>query len=143
MPDNAEARAREVLAELADELADNPRVRKVIDDAVQKLAGRPCRPHWWKTPEIGDDELTCAECGRSMRFSEINSDVRASVVNGYERRHGREAGRAFSEAYFAADRDHSDRIGFNKNRYQSAEAAMPRRSFDDEAAERRRKLYGG
>ena len=55
--DDAEARAHGVLAELADDLADSPRVRKVIADAVRRLAPRPVRPRPDTRP------AGCVDCG--------------------------------------------------------------------------------
>ena len=90
-----EQAAAKGLESLIDECAGDDRVAGILRDAWQKLQGRPCKPHWWKMPEVGDNVLVCEECWRSMEFGTIPGDVRASIINGFERRHGVEAGRAF------------------------------------------------
>ena len=98
----SEARAIEALVSLVDELADDDRVTKILREAADKLRGHPCKPHWWRLPVVGDEALVCDECGRSLDFGKITRDVRASIFNGYERRHGREAESEFSSAFYAA-----------------------------------------
>ena len=94
-----EDRAIESLVSLADELADDPRVHAVLCDAIDKLRGRPCKPHWWRLPVVGDKALVCDECGRRLAFATMSGDIRASIVDGFERRHGEEAGADFRSAF--------------------------------------------
>ena len=95
----SEDRAIEALTSLADDLADDPRVHAVLCDAIQKLRGRPCKPHWWRLPVPGDDALVCDECGRRLAFATMTGDIRSSIANGFERRHGEEAGAEFRSAF--------------------------------------------
>ena len=55
MAAGAKERAHEVLSALLREVKDEPRVRRIVDDALLRLRSSRCRPCWWKTPEIGDD----------------------------------------------------------------------------------------
>ena len=95
----SEDTAIEALTSLADDLADDPRVHAVLCDAIQKLRGRPCKPHWWRLPAVGDSALVCDDCGRRLVFATMSGDVQASIVNGFERRHGEEAGAEFRSAF--------------------------------------------
>ena len=106
----SEARAIEALVSLVDELADDDRVTKILREAVDKLRGHPCKPHWWRLPAVGDEALVCDECGRRLEFGNITGDVRASIMLGYERRHGRESVAEFRSAWFAVDEDRHPRI---------------------------------
>ena len=99
----SEDRAIEALTSLADELADDPRVHKVVCEAIEKLRGRTCRPHWWRLPVVGDDALVCDECGRRVAFATMTGDIRSSIVNGFERRHGKEASTEFFSALCAVE----------------------------------------
>ena len=100
---DSENRAVEALTSLADELADDPRVNKIVCEAIEKLRGRPCRPHWWRLPVVGDNALVCDECGRRVAFATMTGDIRASIVNGFERRHGKEASTEFLSALCAVE----------------------------------------
>ena len=129
----SEDRAIEALASLADELADDPRVHAVLCGAIEKLRGRPCKPHWWRLPAVGDDALVCDECGRRLAFATMSGDVQASIVNGFERRHGEEAGADFRSA-------------FNKATARSSLLSQPDTwkgpSFDEQKARSRALRFG-
>ena len=99
----SEDRAIEGLTSLADELADDPRVHKIVCEAIDKLRGRPCRPHWWRLPVVGDEALVCDECGRRLAFAMMTPDTRSSIVDGFERRHGDEAVSDFLSALRAVE----------------------------------------
>ena len=63
-----------------------------------------CSPHTWNLPLVGDDGLTCITCGRYLDFmGDITPNIRASIVNGVERRLGRDAARTFSDRFTRAD----------------------------------------
>ena len=47
-----------------------------------------CKPHKWRMPKVGDDALECEACGRKLLYGQITPNMRASIVNGYERRMG-------------------------------------------------------
>ena len=100
-----EAKVRKALTRLAsDEVANDPfGENTVLHSAVQQLGGHTCRPHWWRLPIDGDDALVCDECGRRLLFDELTGNVRSSIVNGYERRNGRDEARTFSQALHAAE----------------------------------------
>ena len=98
----SEDTAIEALTSLADEHADDPRVHGIVCEAIEKLRGRPCRPHWWRLPVVGDESLVCDECGRRLAFATMSGDICASVVDGFERRHGEEAGAEFRSAFYKA-----------------------------------------
>ena len=56
-------------------------------------------------PKVGDTDLTCGECGRRMSLrGDLNGHRAATILDGYERRHGTDAGQAFREAFQAAQR---------------------------------------
>ena len=80
--------AVEGLVSLLDELIDDKRVSDILRDAIKKLQGRKCKPHWWRTPKAGDDSLVCDACGRELEFVALSGDIRSSILNGYENRHG-------------------------------------------------------
>ena len=82
--------AIEGLVSLLDELIDDKRVSDILRDAIKKLQGRKCKPHWWRTPKAGDDSLVCDTCGRELEFVAMSGDIRSSILNGYETRHGRD-----------------------------------------------------
>lgn len=88
---SAEERAREVLSVLLAEVKDEPRVQRIVDDALLRLRSRRCNPHLVEDPKIGDDALVCDECGRTMPLGEISPQVWVHVLDGYENRHGPEA----------------------------------------------------
>ena len=40
-----------------------------------------CRPHAWKVPEVGDDDLICLQCGRCMSLlGEVTETIRESIL---------------------------------------------------------------
>ena len=47
-----------------------------------------CRPHRWRKPQVGDDAIDCERCGRSIRYSEMSPNIRASIANGFYTRFG-------------------------------------------------------
>lgn len=102
MAAGAKERAHEVLSALLREVKDEPRVRRIVDDALLRLRESRCRPCWWKTPKIGDDALECYECGHKLPMGEISPPVWVHVLGGYERRHGPEATDDFRNALYAA-----------------------------------------
>ena len=108
MTEDQETRIIEALTEIADKFADNPRVRSIVADAIQKLMDRPCKPHWWAVPVAGYTELRCEVCNRRLAFAELTINMRSSIVNGYERRHGRPAGAAFRLKLYDAEKARSD-----------------------------------
>ena len=58
-----------------------------------------CKPHHWRSPEVGDKWLTCDVCGRLLPFHELHPQhVRYGVLRAYARRLGRDAAKAFGEA---------------------------------------------
>ena len=92
-----EEHAVDVLTRLAAEVADDPRVSGILQDSVRKLRARPCAPHWWRMPEVGDTHLTCGECDRRMSLrGDLNGHRAATILAGYERRHGAESSRSRS-----------------------------------------------
>ena len=97
-----EEKAIEALVSLVDELADDSRVHKILCEAVEKLRGRPCRPHWWRLPAVGDDALVCDQCGRRLRFATMGVNSMSSITDGFERRHGKKAGDTFRSAFIKA-----------------------------------------
>ena len=68
-----------------------------------------CRPHSWKTPEIGDDNLECTECGRKIDLMEISVNVRSSILNSIEIRRGPDPLDEFKAALTAAVDDRRTR----------------------------------
>ena len=53
------------------------------------VTDRPCKPHSWRTPKVGDDALACAVCDRRLSFvDELTPNIRASITVAYERRNG-------------------------------------------------------
>ena len=136
MRSQVEARAIEVLVSLVDELADDDRVTKILREAVDKLRGHPCKPHWWRLPVVGDEALVCDECGRRLDFGNITGDVRSSICNGYERRHGREAESEFSSAFGAAMEARYPRPDISVPAYLGTLPLRPRPSFHETFAQR-------
>ena len=54
-----------------------------------------CRPHAWKVPEVGDDDLICLQCGRCMSLlGEVTETIRESILGARVRHYGPEAGEA-------------------------------------------------
>ena len=135
MTTNPEQRAREVLTSLADEVADDGRVCSIIAAAIQKLMDRPCKPHWWCTPEPGDKTLVCDVCRHRLAFATMSGDILASIVNGYERRNGPIPAKEFRKAlYRIIDRDRPpERVSVTSNFRWSSSAA----SRDPESRRRR------
>ena len=66
-----------------------------------------CRPHHWRMPKVGDDAVVCEVCGRELLYGQITPNMRASIVNGYERRVGdcHPVVDEFSSALYAAEED--------------------------------------
>ena len=100
-----DAKARKALTRLAsDEVADNPFGENTeFHSAVQQLGGHTCQVDCWRLPVDGDDALVCDECGRRLLFDELTVNIRSSIINGYERRHGQYEGLTFSQALHVAD----------------------------------------
>ena len=74
-------------------------------------AKRPaCRPHAWKVPEAGDDDLICLKCGRCMGLLEETSEIiRESIFGARVRHYGTEPGEEFRQAFNVAYLDALDR----------------------------------
>ena len=71
----------------------------------RKRAAR-CSPHAWRMPKAGDDNLECEACGRRLNFvADVTPNMRASIVNAYEKHRGPELGAAFRNAFNAAFED--------------------------------------
>lgn len=85
----------------------NPAFLEILRRAEgQRLTGRPCRPHWWRMPVVGDDALECEVCGRRLRFWEdLTPYLVANITSGYARRHGPAASKRFASALNAAAED--------------------------------------
>ena len=78
---------------------------------------RPCKPHAWLTPKVGDEGLTCAVCDRRLSFiEELTPSIRSSIVNAYERLNGIGAYQNFTDAL---DKAHE------AARHQYREASRP------------------
>ena len=135
LPDSqtpAEALAREALTALADETADDPRVNRIICDAIGALDGRPCKPHWWKVPASGDDAFLCEVCRRRLAFDSIGIDVLMSIFEGFQRRHGDGPADEFRRSYYRATA-----------RPDPPQPPKPeRRSFSEGLEESRRRRFG-
>ena len=83
-----------------DELIDDKRVSDILINTIKKLQARTCKPsHWWRTPKEGDDVLVCDTCGRELEFVSMSQKIHASIVSGYENRHGLDKGKAFRKAF--------------------------------------------
>ena len=124
---SSENRAVEALTSLADDLADDPRVHKIVCEAIEKLLGRPCRPHWWRLPVVGDDALVCDECGRRVAFATMTEDIRSSIVNGFERRHGKEASTEFFSALCAVESARRPKVESKPDEWKAPPSRFPAR----------------
>ena len=47
-----------------------------------------CSPHDWQIPRPGDMLLRCGKCTRTLARWDITPNMRASIVNSVEQRHG-------------------------------------------------------
>ena len=95
-----------------------------------------CKPHIWQTPQEADSGITCQECGRYMDFMEdITPNLRASIVNGVERRRGREYGDTWRKAFDTAFDAAGERRGISLR----PSLPTPVRSFTEMYGERKRR----
>ena len=79
-----------------------------MSEEKKKLGG--CRPHAWKVPEAGDDDLICLKCGRCMGLLEETSEIiRESIFGARVRHYGTEPGEVFRQAFNVAYLDALDR----------------------------------
>ncbi len=69
-----------------------------------------CRSHRWETPEVGDDDLVCAACGRRLSFyRDITPRMCGSILMAYTRQHGQVRGAQFLRAFHEAAHDACER----------------------------------
>ena len=57
-----------------------------------------CKPHYWDVPKLGDDALTCLNCGRVLKYQDMSLNMLSSIHNSIEMRRGPAVYEAFLEA---------------------------------------------
>ena len=78
-----------------------------MSEEKKKLGG--CRPHAWKVPEAGDDDLVCLKCGRCMGLGGNIRDHPGVNLRGKGAGYGTEPGEVFRQAFNVAYLDALDR----------------------------------